>query len=153
MSYKEQLAYLRQKREQTSNSITQAPSTVVAQQQEQYQQSGWQEVDEEKVKAMEERQQKDQWLADAGENVDLSTSMDPSRIDADQESMFKKEFEADPLTKKYGEKVDAMLEELFKLVQDPNSPMNGEQAFSLFQDTLERMTNGEFDDNEESEDE
>lgn len=149
MSYQEQLAYLRQKREQTANTVTSAPSTQQASPQE----AQWQEMDEETVKAIDERKQKDQWLSDAGENVDLSTSMDISRVGVDQQELFKKEFDADPLTQKYGEKVDGMLQELYKLVQDPNSPMNGEQAFTMFQDVLERMVGGEFDEDKESEDE
>lgn len=148
MSYQEQLAYLRQKREQTAASVTQAPSTVMAQQQQQAQQGQWQEMDEQTIAAINERQQKDQWLTDAGENVNTATSMDVSRIDADQEKIFKEEFDNDPMTKKYGEKVDALLQELYKLVQDPNSPMNGEQAFGMFQDILGKMTKGEYDDEE-----
>lgn len=146
MSYQDQLAYLRQKREQTGASITQAPSTAAQQQQ----QGGWQEMDEQTVNAINERQQKDQWLDDAGENINTATSMDVNNVGADQEALFKEQFDKDPLTKKYGEKVDAMLQELFQLVQDPNSPMNGEQAFGLFQDVLGKMVNGDYD--EEAED-
>lgn len=147
MSYQEQLAYLRQKREQVGNSVVMAPSTVAQTQPQQ--QQGWQEMDEETIKAVNERQQKDQWLDDAGEGVNTATSMDVSRIGADEEALFREQFDKDPLTIKYGEKVDAMLQKLFELVQDPNSPMNGEQAFGMFQDTLERLTNGEFDEDEE----
>lgn len=148
MSYQEQLAYLRQKREQTANTVTQAPST----QQASPQQEQWQEMDEQTMAAINERQQKDQWLDDAGESVNTATSMDISRIGEDEQELFKKQFDADPLTQKYGEKVDAMLQELFKLVQDPNSPMNGEQAFGMFQDILERMVGGEFDEDKEADD-
>lgn len=148
MSYQEQLAYLRQKREQTASTVTQAPST----QQASPQQEQWQEMDEQTMAAINERQQKDQWLDDAGEGVNTATSMDISRIGADEEALFKEQFDKDPLTQKYGEKVDAMLQELFKLVQDPNSPMNGEQAFGMFQDILTRMVGGEFDEDKEADD-
>lgn len=146
MSYQDQLAYLRQKREQTANSVTQAPSSAAMEQQ----QNGWQEADEQTIAAINERQQKDQWLEDAGESVNTATSMDISRVGKDETELFKEQFDNDPMTKKYGAKVDALLQELFKLVQDPNSPMNGEQAFGMFQDVLGRMTNGEFDEDEEA---
>lgn len=146
MSYQDQLAYLRQKREQTANSVTQAPSSAAMEQQ----QNGWQEADEQTIAAINERQQKDQWLEDAGENINTATSMDISRVGKDETELFKEQFDNDPMTKKYGAKVDALLQELFKLVQDPNSPMNGEQAFGMFQDVLGRMTNGEFDEDEEA---
>lgn len=145
MSYQEQLAYLRQKREQTANTVTQAPSS----QQATPQQEQWQEMDEQTMAAINERQQKDQWLDDAGESINTATSTNVQNVGGDQEALFKQQFDADPLTKKYGEKVDAMLQELYQLVQDPNSPMNGEQAFGLFQDVLERMMGGEFDEEDE----
>lgn len=148
MSYQDQLAYLRQKREQTAAAVTQAPSSAAMEQQ----QAGWQEADEQTINAINERQQKDQWLEDAGENINTATSMDISRVGQDEQDMFIKQFDADPMTKKYGEKVDAILKELFQLVQDPNSPMNGEQAFGMFQGILERLTNGEFDEDEEADD-
>lgn len=148
MSYAEQLAYLRQKREQTANSVTQAPSTVAREQAQSPEGQSWQEVDEEALRAIEERQKKDEWLMEAGEGVNTATSVDVSRLGKDEEELFKKEFDSTPLMQKYGTRVDQLLQELYAQVQDPNSPLQGEQALKVFGDMLNRMFDGEFDDGE-----
>lgn len=138
MSYQEQLAYLRQKygQEEAKLNVPAAPE--------------WAEVDEGAQAAIEERQMKDQWLEESG-GYNLNTTVDPrtTRQGQERQAAFEKEFAAMPLTHKYGKKVEDLLGELARQIQDPNSPVDPQQASQLFTQMVDQMREGAFDDEEE----
>lgn len=137
MSYQEQLAYLRQKYGQEQAQVNEPTAPE------------WAEVDEKAQEAINERQMKDQWLEESGE-YHTATTVDPrlTKHGQERQAIFEKEFAENPLTKKYGGKVEELLGELQRQVMDPNSPVNPEQALELFNGFIDQMRKGDFDDDE-----
>lgn len=142
LTYEQQLAQLRQMVGAERN----VPSQTMAQPSKD---DTWNDVQKQEAEdAIRQREERDLWLEEAGYGSTFLTE-DPRwpKDETKRTAMFEAEFSKNPYYIKYGDQVQQMAQELLAQVQDPNSPMDAQQAIKVAKDLLDRITTEKEEDN------
>lgn len=143
LTYEQQLAQLRQMVGAERNAPTNKPTTVKEKNDE------WNDVQKREAEdAIDYRRREDEWLEEAGYGTTFLTE-DPRwpKDENKRMAMFEEEMNNNRYYKKYGQQVIQMAQELLAQVNDPNSPMDAQQAIKYGEQLIDQYV-VEFDDEE-----